>query len=674
MAGKELTGMHNRIEKIVILSSFLFVFGYLIIFLIIPFFLYNGLNSWDLAGLYFSSWYQKEYLLPSVVGWNPYFFLGYPQNQFYPPLFSYVSALLGVILPLETAFKSLFSATLILMPVSFYVLNRSFGFSKVKSAACMALMFSMLFLFPEELFGGNMHATFRIGLVSHALGIALFFFYWAALNRHFREERYILASLLFAVIILTHIVAAFAASFIFMCYLLLYGRGRKKIIYFVKHGALAFLISAFWVVPFVGKIKWMEAYKVGVASQLVIFVFIAATYFAYIMFSKKKEYLPVFIFMITVLVFSFLSMGVESIPIHLYRFTMYLYLLIPFILFSLFNEDKNAIFVLILIVGIVLVVTSAPVNPEGPEYLKSEKINAEKTERVFVFAPYSKESSPHHLQHSIPMESGVIALKGLYTESAKNARYVFDIENQIEPEDTVTWGTYVDWELMNPELIDEILPYQLDALGVTKTVSTVYFDGWEKEKMVTSYYRKYPHSEINYTYYLFKLNNSGLIRALNYTPEVFEGSEEEWRQKTAEWFLGRGIKEGVIVHNDEVPKSKGYGNETIEILEMSKRQDYLKFHVNSAGEIPVLIKISGADNWRAYQIEGNSRREIKIYRASPYIMLVYGKGDIELNYEKVAVDYLGIILSLIGITWIFTLFLHKSGKFSERGAIIKNIS
>src|SRR3989344_4777564 len=75
--------------------------------LIIPFLRFNDLYIWDMAGQYFSSWYVKEYLFPRIIGWNPYFFAGFPQNQFYPPLYSYLTALLSFIMPLEWAFKLL---------------------------------------------------------------------------------------------------------------------------------------------------------------------------------------------------------------------------------------------------------------------------------------------------------------------------------------------------------------------------------------------------------------------------------------------------------------------------------------------------------------------------------------------------------------------------------------
>jgi hypothetical protein len=114
------------LERRGVFLGFAFMLGYLLIAIIIPYWLYNSLINWDTMGLYFSSWYQKYFLFPNVIGWNPYFFLGYAQNQFYGPIYAYLTALLSFAIPLSAAFKLLFSLTLLITPVSFYYFDRDF--------------------------------------------------------------------------------------------------------------------------------------------------------------------------------------------------------------------------------------------------------------------------------------------------------------------------------------------------------------------------------------------------------------------------------------------------------------------------------------------------------------------------------------------------------------------
>ena len=104
-----------------------------------------------------------------------------------------------------------------------------------------------------------------------------------------------------------------------------------------------------------------------------------------------------------------------------------------------------------------------------------------------------------------------------------------------------------------------------------------------------------------------------------------------------------------IVTIDDVQRVIGKGDEKIQILEYAPKK--LLFHVNSTEAniaVPILIKISYFPNWKAY-VDG---KEAKIYKASPYLMLVYGKGNIELRYEKLLVDWLGIIFTILGVIYI----------------------
>src|SRR5438093_11886898 len=63
--------------------------------LLVPFLRHNNLLEWDFPGHYAAAWYLKNHLFPWPTGWNPYYYCGYPQGLFYPPLAHYLAALLG---------------------------------------------------------------------------------------------------------------------------------------------------------------------------------------------------------------------------------------------------------------------------------------------------------------------------------------------------------------------------------------------------------------------------------------------------------------------------------------------------------------------------------------------------------------------------------------------------
>lgn len=654
--------MNIKSEKILFFSIVIFIGIYFLFGLGIPFFLFNKLISWDMTGLYFSTWYEKEYLFPDAIGWNPFFFLGYAEHQFYPPLFSYISALLGFFIPLEYAFKTIFVISLFLMPVSFYFFTRAFYLSRARAAICTMVMTSLLFVFPNEIFGGNIHSVFKIGLIVQTLGMAMFFFYWAEIERSWNSKRYILAGVLMSLIILTHIIAAFVAVFLFVSYLICKVRKKEDLIFFVKHGLIAALLSSFWVVPFIGKIKWLEAYPVGSISYSLLFLLLSFVFLAIYLYKKSDKFIciPVLVLVLLLSCFIFVELGM---PLHSYRFMMFLYILVPVLFFSLFKKDNLTIYSAIFIVS-ALIILNASVYPKGPEDMDVSKIifddlskkNIDNGSRIYVLSSYSKESSSHVLQHKIPMQSRVNSLRGLYIESAKNARYIFNLENQFEPRDSVVWGTYINENYILDDLakIGEIVPFQLNLFGVSGVVAVEdYGLQWNNRQNISSYENDMGE---NYVYSFYNSGISSIIEVLNYSPRMINSSE--WNERTAEWFLSEDIKKGILV-NEKVPIYFGNGSEKIEILEISRRNDYIKFKVDSLGKVPILIKISEFPNWKAYEFRDGKREKIKIYRASPYLMLIYGKGEIEMRYEKMFIDKLGEILSLIGLIFIILFYVNK---------------
>ena len=663
---------------------FAFLFLYLLFFLFLPFLLYNNLLSWDTIGLYFSAVYQKENLFPHFIGWNPYFFLGYPQNAFYPPMYSYLTSILSFIFPISFSFKLLFGTIVLIFPLSFYFFARSFEFSKLKSAIAMLLMSSLLFLFPNNFYGGNMHATFKIGLIAHALGMCLFFFYWVFLERTRRTLKIkkdfllsiIISALILAAIVLSHIIGAVVSVFLIITYFFVsvinYKENKKFLIFLVMQSFLAFLITFFWTAPFLFKMGFSSAYTIGIINYPISLSVSSIIFLVGCALKNKKGYASLGFFVLFTIAFAFLG-GSLGIPLHFYRMTLFLLVLIPFMALVFLDEKEFFILFLFVILGCLVILFSPHIDTVGPKSITLLPLQENLSgERVFVFAPYSEEPSPHILQYLIPFFYDFYGVRGLYVESAQNARFIFSLENQLEPFDSVVWGTYLEWQYINtePEFVEKILPHQLSILGVNYIISPKkYFSSWEEIQKITDVpgaYGKNYGSYANYTYFLYKVGNTSLIEILNYTPK-FVG--EDWENKTYSYFLSELIKEGVMV-NKEVPNFVGNGNEKLKIEEISKRQDYLRFKIlNASYPVPVLVKISYFPNWKAYEIKNEIKKEIPIYKASPSIMLVYAQDEVEMKYEDLWIDKLGKVISLItffGILAFFVLRFLKSKVLLKR--------
>ena len=79
-----------------------------------------------------------------------------------------------------------------------------------------------------------------------------------------------------------------------------------------------------------------------------------------------------------------------------------------------------------------------------------------------------------------------------------------------------------------------------------------------------------------------------------------------------------------------------------------ERSRAISFSVESDKKAPILIKVSYFPNWKAYE----NGKETKIYEVSPHLMMVYANGPIELKYEKLFIDWIGILGSLAGLIWV----------------------
>src|SRR3989338_701109 len=358
-------------SKAVFWLLFLFLEISTIIQIIIPYFRDNNLQVWDTAGHYFSAIYLHDYLFPFASGWNPYFFMGYPQNYFYPPLYTYLSTLLGFVVGVPLAFKLILAAILLLTPFSFYYFARTLNFSILKSAVMMVAMQALLFAIPShEAIGGTISSTINVGLVGNALALMLLFFYFGVLKISFDKKRYILASILLAAIILSHSFVAVIAGIFFLAYFLAQGRTKIGLWWAIKHFAVTSGLTAFWIVPFITNVEYARPLQLGywLAPYIILLLLLAAAYVGLVYYQKKKENVPIALFLLIFLLFLFAGDRFFHLPLHFYRFQLVLYLFIPIIILDFFGErDKLDRLILLAVVAVSLFsIVSVDVHSQGP--------------------------------------------------------------------------------------------------------------------------------------------------------------------------------------------------------------------------------------------------------------------------------------------------------------------
>ena len=109
----------------------------------------------------------------------------------------------------------------------------------------------------------------------------------------------------------------------------------------------------------------------------------------------------------------------------------------------------------------------------------------------------------------------------------------------------------------------------------------------------------------------------------------------------------------IVRSQTNLPEGIGEPGQKAEVLDISRNGEYMKFLVSAEKPVPVYIKVTYFPNWKAY-VNG---KQTEVYMASPYMMLVYGNGIVELKYEPLLIDYLGLLLSAAGILWTLYYFI-----------------
>ncbi len=242
----------------------------------------NNLLNWDFPGHIAQINFYKENLLPFLSGWNNEYSLGYPQGDFYPPIFHYLIALLCLFYN-DPFFwiKILFSITLISLPLVIYYFLKSFFINIIRSdprrediVIATAVTIFVIVLGPI-LYGGTLKSFAILGLLNNFLALPFFFVFLGSIL-YFPSKlnwNYILRNvLLLSLIMLSHMVVGFVSviitMFVYICASVQYKNVSiteiiKSLVYnnlFISL-VLTFFVTIFFYIPFI-------AYQDFVTSQI----------------------------------------------------------------------------------------------------------------------------------------------------------------------------------------------------------------------------------------------------------------------------------------------------------------------------------------------------------------------------------------------------------------------
>ena len=208
--------------------------------------------------------YLRDVLLPHwrLTGWSMDWYAGLPAYRFYMVVPALAIVLLDVVLPYGIAFKLIVVIGLVAFPLCAYLMGR---IAKLMYPLPELMTIgATMFLFDESftIYGGNIASTMA-GEFSHSIALTLSLVGLGLFARGLDDGKHQgWAAIFIALSALSHgivLIFVFGGALV----MLLMRLDRQRLRYGVTTLGCAVLLSAFWVVPFLGGHSFMTDMKYG---------------------------------------------------------------------------------------------------------------------------------------------------------------------------------------------------------------------------------------------------------------------------------------------------------------------------------------------------------------------------------------------------------------------------
>lgn len=681
-----------------ILLASLVVHG--VLALVLPYFVHHHLQTGDHPGHLFLASFARERLLPSGIGWNERLWLGFPQDELYPPLAHLVAGLLGGLLGDSVALKLLVAGALLAVFPAGYRLGRAHGLDRAASAGLAALLWAVGFVSSEIVgtdlaYGVNVESTFRAGMVVAALGWPLLLFTLALLAPAPRPERGplpVAAAALLALTLLTHLVAGVVAALYLAVRLAVAvlaerraGRPtRPAVVWYAGAGAIAFLLAAFWVVPFLLRRDLISAEAIGLRWTTGEVVSLAvppllALAAAWVARTRETVALAAWVALVAL---AAVVVDRADLPTHAYRFLPVVWGTGAVALGLLL---RRAPWLPALLAVAFVLTTRADVERTArgnPLLTIAPPTELTPTTRTLVAIGAGHAPGYQVVSHLWAQQVGA-ASHGISVESAGNNRAIFNVLRELDATAPI-WSVYpaaappldgdarradrwlrklrhlgfshVLTDLRLEPLLGDVAS-QVTALGVAAT-SPVPTLGASAVDAGTRYHVR----DGRIAYMLYEISDVHLVEPLRTLPEVVP-QERFLASSELTWLQGdpQHVVTDAPPPADAVPARPWT---LVSPLGVAWERSFVRFHVESAEPVPLLVRLAWHPGWEA-TADG---QPIAVHRASPSLLLVYGKGLIELHWRSGPGASAGLALSVLALALLAWVGLPTRGSTCAPGA------
>ena len=259
--------------------------------------------------------------------------------------------------------------------------------------------------------------------------------------------------------------------------------------------------------------------------------------------------------------------------------------------------------------------------------------------------------------------------EGLYFEASSTTPFHFIMQDELSAKcscaqrfdifgrtDTVYTGFDIDKGIKHMQMLG--IRYYLADSERAKTAA----DADPRLKLIASYGKpSTANPAVNGPYNVYQVADAPLVRGLDHLPEVWTDVTDnihDWAGPASRWFQDPS-------RFDVVPATSGPANwprgtskgkavskkiEPAKVTNVRSGTDSISFTVDQIGK-PVLVTTSYFPNWEVSGATGP-------YRVAPNLMVVVPtQHDVELTYGRSGVEWLGGLLSVIGLA-LLAWYIH----------------
>lgn len=615
-----------------------------------------------------------------ITSWNYGNLAGYPLFQYYFPLPFILCALLSLVLPITVSFKIVsVLGVFLLTPAAFYFLKRlDLPFPAPILGAGATLPF--LFVESQSMWGGNISSTLA-GEFTYSLGMAIALVYLAEFYAGIDSKRHLFRNaLLLALAGFSHGCALLVAGAMpFFC--VFQGSDTfARLKYYAKVNLLAFLLLAFWLIPWLSTQTYMAPFNFfwvfhswtelfpRILIPLYALALLSASYSIFRMFRGQPpdgRLLYLWFGSLTCAVFFQIGYQLNVVDIRFIPFLqLFLTLISAAFVATIFQKLPASwcFAAAALLVAIVWTDTNSTStrgwikwNNEGFENKQFWSILRETTGYLKGTMADSRVVYEHSAQHdqfgsirtfeSLPFFSGRATLEGAYLQSSINSPFIFYLQSEVSE---VTSCPLPDYHCATLNL-EKALPH-LSLFNVGQLILRT--DAAKAEA------RRTPELTLEKTFgplEIYRIRSAGnrYVVPLSCRPVLYTGNQ--WKRETFRWYRGYTPASVPVVIDAHpalddlaqfVRTTGSFPNgetctpspDECRVSE-SIEHDRIGIRTPCLGH-PLLIKMTYHPRWRV----SGAR---KIYLATPGFMLVFPTAhDVELSFGWSPANYLGAILSI----------------------------